>query len=367
MNGNKESDNNHNFNTAFDLLPKAVGAGTFPGAAAAVGCSGGLYRTGIYGSRCLEPELLPVLPDTLYDLASLTKVIATTTLFMIFQEEGRISALDKVSRYIGGFTGCNKESATLLNLLTHTSGLADHVRLDLLCRDYEDAICYLTNMPPVYNPGESVVYSCLGYILLGYILEKVGDDKLDVLCRRYIFGPLGMQNTCFNPDSGNAAATEYGENDGKMLAGRCHDENARFLGGVSGNAGLFSNINDLTIFASMLINKGRSEGRQFLSKASVAAMTRNYTAHLNLDRGLGWNIRGHRINGIDGWSTPAGDLMSPGAFGHTGFTGTSIWIDPGNDIFAILLTNCVHPGRNITALLQFRPLFHNAVMAGLDI
>lgn len=367
MNGGKKGDLSHNFDTAFSLLPKAVKSGIFPGVTAAVGCSAGLYRTGFFGSRCLEPENCPVLTDTLYDIASLTKVVATTTLFLLFQEEGKLSALDKVSRYIKGFSRGNKEFATILNLLTHTSGLIDHVRLDLLCRDYDDAILYLTDIALVHNPGEVVIYSCLGYILLGYILEKVGGDRLDVLCRKYIFEPLGMYNTCFNPASSNVAATEYEENSGRMLAGRCHDENARFLRGISGNAGLFSNIDDLSKFALMLANKGLHKGKLFLSNASIAAMTRNYTAHLNQDRGLGWCIRGHRLNGIDGWTTSAGDLMHPGAFGHTGFTGTSMWIDPKNDIFTILLTNRVHPSRDNSALIDFRPLFHNAVMAGLDI
>ena len=366
MTGNMDSEYGHHFDTAFNLLPQAIKSGAFPGAAAAVGRSGGLCRAGFYGSRCLEPEVLPVLPDTLYDLASLTKVIATTSLFLLFQEEGKLSALDKVSRYIEGFTGGNKKSVTLLNLLTHTSGLPDHVRLDLLCRDYDDAIRYLTDMPLICNPGECVIYSCLGYILLGHILEKVGNDRLDVLCRRYVFDPLGMHDTCFNPASANAAATEYEENGGRMLAGRCHDENARFLRGISGNAGLFSNIGDLTVFAQMLLNKGQFNGKTFLSQATIKAMTRNYTSHLNLDRGLGWSIRGHRLNGIDEWTTSAGDLMQPGAFGHTGFTGTSIWIDPESDLFVILLTNRVHPSRSNTALLQFRLLFHNAVMADLD-
>ena len=366
MNGNKKGDRRHHFDTAFGLLPIAVKSGVFPGAAAAVGCSSGLYRTGFIGSRCLEPEHFPVLTDTLYDLASLTKVVATTTLLMLFMEEGKISALDKVSCYIKGFSGGNKEFATITNLLTHTSGLTDHVRLDLLCRDYEDAIRYLTETSLVHNPGETVVYSCLGYILLGHILEKVGGDRLDVLCKKYIFEPLGMYNTCFNPSSSNVASTEYEQNGGRILAGRCHDENARFLRGVSGNAGLFSNIGDLAIFALMLANKGLHQGKPFLSNASIAAMTRNHTPHLNQDRGFGWCIRGDRLNGIDGWTTSAGDLMHPGAFGHTGFTGTSIWIDPENDLFTILLTNRVHPSRDNTALIHFRPLFHNAVMAGLD-
>ncbi len=356
----------YGFETAFSLLPKAVQSGVFPGAAAAVGGLEGLFRTGLYGSRCLEPEVLPVMRDTLYDLASLTKVIATTTLFLLFQEKGILSAFDKVSSYLEGFSGHNREAVTLLNLMTHTSGLPDHVRLDLLCRDYDDAIRYLTDMPLVYNPGESVVYSCLGYILLGHILEKAGGDRLDALCGRYVFEPLGMDNTCFNPVSANVAATEYEENSGMMLAGRCHDENARFLGGVSGNAGLFSNIRDLSLFASMLIHKGRFAGKPFLSEASVMAMKRNHTAHLNEDRGLGWSIKGNRIKGMDERTASAGDLITPGAFGHTGFTGTSLWVDPEKELFVILLANRVHPSRDNTAILRFRRLFHNAVMADLD-
>lgn len=366
MDADTKSAYSNNFETAFGLLPEAVKAGVFPGAAAAVGCSRGLYRSGVCGSRSLEPEILPALQDTLYDLASLTKVVATATLFLLLQEEGRLSALDRVSRYVEGFSGDGRDSVTLLNLLTHTSGLQAHVRLDLLCRDYGDAIRCLTEMPFAYEPGESVVYSCLGYILLGRILEKVGGDRLDALCRKRIFEPLGMNDTAFNPASSNVAATAYEEHGGRMLSGSCHDDNARFLGGVSGNAGLFSNIRDLSVFASMLLNKGRFEGRQFLSRASVAAMTGNYTARLNQDRGLGWCIRGRRLKGVDHLTASAGDLMAPDAFGHTGFTGTSLWIDPENDVFAILLTNCLHPDRDNAELIRFRPLFHNAVMAGLD-
>lgn len=353
------------FDRAFELLDRAAVSGAFPGAAAAIGHTGGVYRSGVVGFRCLEPERLPVLPDTLYDLASLTKVVATTTLFMLFQEMGSLSSSDLVSHYAGGFTGGNREHATLLNLLTHTSGMRAHVRLDLICRDCAEAIPYLTSLPPVCNPGERVVYSCPGYILLGNILEKVGDDRLDNLCKRHIFEPLGMHNTRFNPATDNVAATEYEEVGGRPLTGRCHDENARFLKGVAGNAGLFSTIGDLSIFAAMLLNMGKSGGRRFLSGASVRAMTRNYTAHLNEDRGLGWCIRGNRISGIDGRTTSAGDLLSPQAFGHTGFTGTSIWADMESNAFIILLTNRVHPSRSSTALLRFRPLFHNAVAAEL--
>lgn len=354
------------FDAAFGLLARAADAGIFPGAVAAVGCPDGLVRVGYCGSRCLIPERLPVLPDTLYDLASLTKVVATATLFLIFQEAGKLSAMDKVSCYIDGFTEGNKRYVTLLNLLTHTSGMRDHVRLDRICRDYQEAMHYLTEIPLFYNPGERVVYSCLGYILLGHILEKIGDDRLDALCKRYIFDPLGMYKTSFSPEPGNVAATEYDEKQGKPLIGVCHDENARFLGGVSGNAGLFSNVYDLAIFAQMLINDGRHKGRQFLSRASIKAMKRNYTAHLNEDRGLGWCIKGGRLGGMEQGYISAGDLMPPGAYGHTGFTGTSIWIDPEDDLFIILLTNRVHPGRDNDQILRFRPLFHNAVLADME-
>jgi len=354
------------FDAAFGLLAEAVDEGVIPGAVAAVGCSKGIIRVGCYGNRCLIPEKLIALPDTLYDLASLTKVVATTTLFLIFQEAGKLSAMDRVSYYIDRFSEGNKRYVTLLNLLTHTSGMRDHVRLDLICRDSSEAIRYLTEIPLLYNPGERVVYSCLGYILLGHILEKVGNDRLDALCKRYVFDPLGMYKTSFNPGQGNIAATECDEKDGKPLIGVCHDENARFLGGVSGNAGLFSNIDDLTVFAQMLINNGRHKGRQFLSRASVRAMTRNYTAHLNEDRGLGWFIRGGRLGDMEQGYVSAGDLMPPGAYGHTGFTGTSMWIDPEDDLFIILLSNRVHPGRDHNEFLRFRPLFHNAVLADME-
>lgn len=363
---NVNDDSNVNFDTAFNLLARSADAGVFPGAVAAIGHSDGLLRVGAYGSRCLVPEKLPVLPDTLYDLASLTKVVATTPLFLVFQEKGWLSAMDKVSYYIDGFDEGNKKHITLLNLLTHTSGMKAHVRLDQICRDRRDAVRYITELQLLHDPGERVVYSCLGYILLGHILEKVGDDRLDALCKRYVFDPLDMHNTSFNPEPGNIAATEYDEKEGRPLVGLCHDENARFLGGVSGNAGLFSNIYDLAIFGQMLINNGLHKGRRFLSGASIKAMTRNYTSHLNEDRGLGWCIRGSRLGGMEEVYISAGDLMPPEAYGHTGFTGTSLWIDPEDDLFIILLSNRVHPSRDNTEFLRFRLLFHNAVMAGME-
>lgn len=356
---------NCNFDTTYKLVADAVQSGLFPGAAFAVGTSKGLYRSGFLGNRSLEPEVLPLSEDTLFDLASLTKVVATTTLFMLFQEKGMLSTLKPVSEYVKGFSAGDKQSVTLRNLLTHTSGLPAHVRLDLLCGTREEAIAFLKEMPLEYAPGKKVVYSCLGFILLGHMLEITGGDRLDRLCQKYIFEPLGMNNTGFNLNSQNAAATEYEENDGKMLMGCVHDENARLLGGIAGNAGLFSTLEDMVIFTSMLVNNGAHEGRQFLSGTSVAAMTGNYTGHLNEDRGFGWSLKGHRLHDIDVKTTAAGDLLSPAAFGHTGFTGTSLFIDPELDLYGILLTNSVHPSRSKSSIQKFRPLFYNTIAASI--
>jgi CubicO group peptidase (beta-lactamase class C family) len=186
----------------------------------------------------------------------------------------------------------------------------------------------------------------------------VGEDRLDVLCRRHVFDPLGMVNTSFNPRGCNIAATEADDR-GIPLAGTCHDENARFFGGVSGHAGLFSNIDDVTKFTHMLINTGKIGGSSFLSRSSLHTMIRNYTPGLEECRGIGWCIKGDKLSS-------GGDIISPAAFGHTGFTGTSIWVDMDNDIYINLLTNRVHPSRENTGIIRFRRLFHNAVMSSVE-
>jgi CubicO group peptidase (beta-lactamase class C family) len=346
-------------NHAFRLIEDGVAEGYFPGAAAVVGHKGGIYKIEHYGNRCLTPDRLPLERDTLFDMASLTKVVAANTLFMIFLDRGLVSVFDRVSQYVEYFKGDEKEDVTIFHLLTHTAGLAAFGPLYKLCKDFEDAVTFIANEKLLYKPGTRVVYSDYGFILLKYILEKVGGDSLDSLCERYILEPLEMSNTCFNPKCSNIAATEIELESGKPLVGICHDENGRFFNGVSGHAGLFSNIEDMTKFASMLINEGIYRGNPLISKATFKAMVQNYTEGLEENRAWGWCVKGREISS-------GGDVISPKAFGHTGFTGTSIWTDIENDIYVILLTNRVHPTRENNHIIRFRRLFHNAVLAALE-
>lgn len=344
---------------AFSLIEDGIAKDYFPGAAAAVGHKRGVYKIQHYGNRCLIPEKLPMERDTLFDMASLTKVVATNTLFMIFLEKGLVSVFDKVSQYVEFFKDEKKENITLFNLLTHTSGLPSFGALYKHCSDFQDAVRFISKEKLIYKPGTRVVYSDYGFILLRYILEKVGQDSLDNLCRKHVFQPLEMNSTCFKPRSSNVAATEIDYQSGKTLIGVCHDENGRFFGGISGHAGLFSNIEDMTKFSSMLINEGNYKNKQLISRAAFKAMIQNYAEGLEENRALGWSVKGRILSS-------GGDIISPKAFGHTGFTGTSIWTDIENDVYIILLTNRVHPTRKNDNIIRFRRLFHNAVMSAVE-
>jgi CubicO group peptidase (beta-lactamase class C family) len=351
--------NMEKLNYAFSLIEDAVSKGYFPGAAAAVGHKGGIYKIEHYGNKCLIPEKLPLERDTLFDMASLTKVTATNTLFMVFLEKGLLSVYDRVSEYVEYFKGEERENITIFNLLTHTAGFAAFGPLYKTCKNFEDAVKFISEDKLIYKPGTRVVYSDYGFIMLKYILEKVGKDSLDNLCRKYVFEPLNMESTGFNPKGANIAATEIDSESGKTLVGICHDENGRFFDGISGHAGLFSNIEDMTKFASMLINEGTFKGKQFISKPAFKTMIKNYTQGLEENRSWGWCVKGTQLSS-------GGDIISPKAFGHTGFTGTSIWTDIDNDVYIVLLTNRVHPTRENVKIIKFRRLFHNAVLSAVE-
>lgn len=342
--------------SAVELVNSAVKKGFFPGAQVLIGSSDNIYISESIGNRCIFPDKLPLNNDTLFDMASLTKVMATTMVFMKFLEMGLISLYDRVGYFIGDFNSKDKEDITILNLATHTAGFVPFRPLHTLCKNYEDSIKFIAESDLEYPPGTNVVYSDFSYIILGYILEKIGNERLDKLSRRYVFEPLEMNNTCFNPKNKiNIAATEMDPKTHRPLIGIVHDENARFLGGISGHAGLFSNIKDIAKFANMLINRGKG----YMSLPAFEAMIRNYTNGMDDSRGIGWSIRGTKLSS-------GGDLISPNAFGHTGFTGTSLWIDIENNIYIGLLTNRIHPTRENQNIIRFRRLFHNAVLASLE-
>ncbi len=337
------------FENAFRILEKAVETGAAPCTAAAVGTGGKLLRWAVYGSARTIPAPVPADLSTRFDMASLTKILSTTMVALHFLETGQLRLQDTIGDFF--CAPSMRASVTVLQLLTHTGGFVPHMDLASTALTQENAVNAILTSEPVCKPGEQVYYSCMGFIVLGKILEKIGGASLDMLARELVFSPLHMTHTDYNPTGCNFAATEL--LGCHCLEGVVHDENARFLGGVSGNAGVFSNLEDMTRFASMLACGGVLDGKSFLSPAVLEAATRCYTPGLNQNRGLGFHLQ----------STGSfhGDLASPRCFGHTGFTGTSLVVDPDTGLYAVLLSNRVHPTRDNTAFLQTRRLFHNAV------
>jgi len=333
-----------------DLVRDAVKNNVFPNAAFAIGTPEGV----------LHKDWVNCNENTLYDMASVTKIMVTTALTMKFVEMGHLAVHESVSGYFA--VPKDKEEITLFHLLTHTSGLPAHIMLRDAVKDPQDAVEYILNQPLVNPVGKETVYSCMGFIVLGKILERVGNGSLDALAAKYIFNPLGMADTVFNPTSKDVAATEYG-------AGIVHDENACFLGGVSGNAGLFSTISDTAKFAQMLAisnlqscleanhrrdSSGDTYAGGLFSYAAMRAFTRNYTKGMSESRGLGFSI-------CDGRPHSLGDLFPLGSFGHNGFTGTSMYVDKETGLYVVLLTNRVFFGRENVQIINFRRKFHNFI------
>lgn len=341
---------------AFKLIDSGIDKGVFPCAAVAIGDKNGNIKTKIAGNKRIVPYKERLNRESLFDLASLTKVIATNTLVMKMIEYGEITLNDRICDFIPKFTDDGKEDITIFNLLTHTSGLIPHIPFYNICSDYDDSIDYICNEVKLNQVG-SVEYSDLNFILLGKILEIICDERIDKLSQEYVFKPLKMNHTSYNPNADDFVPTEKYKNKDEIICGVCHDENARFFGGISGHAGLFSTIDDLIIFANMLLHEGDADGKTFLSHSTYLVMTKDYTNGDKESRGLGWSIKDKTFVGCD--------LFSEKAFGHTGFTGTSIWTDPTYGVYIILLTNRVHPTRKNEKILRFRRIFQNAVMASI--
>lgn len=342
------------------LVEEHVKQGCYPGAVLLVARHGRVAYLEAFGYSSLYPHAEKMRVDALFDLASLTKVVATTTVALKLVEEGLMSLDDPVSIYLPAFSGGPKNKVRLWHLLTHTSGLPAYAPLFSILTSREEVAGYISTLELEYEPGTRVVYSDLGFILLGEILEHVAGESLDRLARELVFKPLGMRDTMFNPPPElreRAVATEYCRYRKRVLRGEVHDENAWFMGGVAGHAGLFSTAQDLAIFAQMMLNRGEYGGVRVLSPASVECATRNHTEGLGERRGLGWVLNTRPCS--------CGDLMSPKAYGHTGFTGVSLWIDPVYDLFVILLTNRVHPTRENRCLNRARRLIHNVVMSAV--
>ncbi|RQW02158.1 MAG: hypothetical protein EH225_08910, partial [Calditrichaeota bacterium] len=300
--------------------------------------------------------------ETIYDLASVTKVAATTVVVMKLYEMKKIRLDIQVKSYLPDFSGGMKDSVTVRHLLTHSSGIRGWDKLWEHGTSREDAIDYIINLPLEYTPGDSMVYSDLGIILLGEIIRTVTGESIDVLASSMIYKPMGMENTFFNPPAdlwSRIAPTEVGGNlDRGLIRGTVHDENAFFLNGIATHAGLFSTAEDLAALAEMLLNNGIYRHRRFLKPETIQEWTQSQNLPEGSDRALGWDTPSEK-------GSSAGDYFSDGSFGHLGFTGTSIWIDPNREIAVILLTNRVHPTRERGGIYQVRRKFHNAVMRAL--
>ncbi|MGH9836185.1 MAG: serine hydrolase domain-containing protein, partial [Blastocatellia bacterium] len=339
-----------------EIIEAEIAKKQLPGAVVIVGRQGKIVWRRAYGNRALEPQAEPMTIDTIFDLASLTKVVATATSVMILVERGRVRMGDPVARYIPEFAETGKKNITVEQLLTHRSGLI----ADNEIKDYEQgpekAMENIWKLAPLAEAGSKFIYSDVNYIALAELVKRVGGKPVDEFAAENIFQPLGMRDTGYKPAAtlkfriaptekrgGGAKAESAGEKasgEERWMRGEVHDPRAYLLGGVAGHAGLFSTADDLAIYCQMILNGGEYQGRRILSPMGVARTTEPRASGGNAvdgqARGIGWDV-------FTGFSANRGDLFPVGSFGHTGFTGTSLWIDPASETFVVFLSNRVHP------------------------
>ena len=336
-------------------IEEAINQHKLPGAVVVVGRKGKIVWKRAYGARAIEPAREPMSVDTIFDLASLTKVVATATSIMVLVERGKVRLSDPVSAYIPELKGEGRERITIEELLIHKSGYAPDFDLREQWVGYDEAIKRLKKEPLRTPAGTRFVYSDINYIALGEVVHRVSGMPLDQFARKNIFQPLGMRDTGFLPAKslmsriaptekrrgqlnylGDSAANAGADAD-LWLRGQVHDPTSFRMNGIAGHAGLFSTVSDLAIYCQMILNGGEYRGVRILAPTTVVEMTRpRLVTSTGGTRGLGWDIN-------TTFSTNRGDVFPLGSFGHTGFTGTSIWIDPASNMFLIFLSNRVHP------------------------
>ena len=314
-------------------ITQAIAEGKCPGGVLWIEHAGSAYHRS-YGNRSVEPSVEPMTEETIFDAASLTQVVASATAVMLLVEKGKVKLAEKVQAYLPEFTGDGREEITVRQLLTHTSGL----RPDLSPggpTGYEVTLDRVFRERPTAAPDSAFRYSDLNFILLGAIVARVSGQPLNEFCAERIFGPLAMRDTLFQPPAvlqGRIAPTTR-----ETPRGTVHDPTAQLMGGVAGHAGLFTTAADLARFARMLVGRGSLEGVHLLRPATVELMTTVQSPAALADRrGLGWDIDSR-------YSGPRGTVFPIGSYGHTGWTGGSLWIDPASETFVIFLSNRNHP------------------------
>jgi uncharacterized protein YbbC (DUF1343 family)/CubicO group peptidase (beta-lactamase class C family) len=329
-------------------VDESVRAGSIPGAVVVVGHDGKIVHRKAYGNRALVPTREPMTLDTVFDIASLTKVVATTPALMKLFEQGKLRINDPVTAYLPEFQS-GKSDITVRDLMTHFSGLRPDLDLEPAWSGYDTGIRRALAEKPQAPTGTRFVYSDINFVLLGEIVHRLSGKTLDEYAREQVFGPLGMRETMFLPPPAlrpRIAPTEIDPKTGAPFRGVVHDPTSRFMGGVAGQAGVFSTASDLAVFAEMLTGLGERAGVRVFSPLTITKFSSpNSPPDQPVLRGLGWDIDSV-------YSAPRGELFPIGSYGHTGFTGTSLWIDPASKTYVILLTNAVHPkaGKNLNPL-----------------
>jgi CubicO group peptidase (beta-lactamase class C family) len=361
------------FSEIDEIISGGIMTGSFPGAQVLIGNERDILYNKSYGNFTYD-ENSPVVTDyTMYDLASVTKVLATTSAIMKLYDQRKFNLSDKVSYYIPEFGSNGKEDITILNLLIHNSGLTAFVPFYKYYSNSEEVMDAIYNAELEYPTGSQSVYSDLNAVILGKLVEKISGKDLNQYCIDNIFLPLDMQNTMFVPDDSRKDKIAPTEEDtywrGRLLQGEVHDETTAMLNGVSGNAGLFSNARDIYKLMSVLLNDGRyynpytrslKEERMF-DEFTVELFTKKYTDVLyENSRALGWDTK--PLDSSTKYRIPCGELISENCFGHTGYTGTSVWCDRERKIIVILLTNRVYPSRSNYGIRDIRPEIHNAAI-----
>ncbi len=354
-----------------DAIAAAIRAGEIPGAVVLVARHGRIGYWRAFGTRSIVPKSEPMTPDTIFDMASLTKVLATTPAAMLLVQDGRLRLADRVKRYLPLFAGGGKDEITVRQLLTHYSGLPADFDLSKPWQGREAALLELWSTEVQAKPGKEFLYSDLNFITLGEIIRAIDGRSLDVFAQEEIYRVLGMNATMFQPPprlwamiaptESRARSLQYLKGTApasaaSMLRGEVHDPTAWRMGGVAGHAGLFSSAPDVAVYAQMLLERGRFRGGILLAPQTVDAMTRAQSPPNAPVRGYGWDID-------TAYSAPRGDLFA-GGFGHTGFTGTSLWIHPPTESFLVLLSNRVHPdGKG--DVTRLRAMIANIVAASM--
>jgi CubicO group peptidase (beta-lactamase class C family) len=320
------------------IVTAAIADKASPGAALAIGRNGVVGYMRAYGALDWDPSSAAVTDSSLYDMASLTKVIVTTTAAMMLEESGKLDIDRTVASYLPEFDAPDKAHITVRQLLTHRGGMEAFSDLWRTNHGRAEYLRALNARPLAYQPGSKMIYSDWDMVLMQFVIERLAGTTLDVFVDERLFKPLGMRDSHFNPSQDllpRVAPTENEAFRGGLIRGVVHDENAWSLGGVSGNAGLFSSARDLAIFCQMMLNGGELNGVRVLKPATIARWTARQDPRSS--RALGWDTPSPQSS--------AGHYFSPRSFGHTGFTGTSIWVDPEKQLYVVLLTNRVNPTR----------------------